>query len=155
MLNSLIRGGQIVLHSWQMLKQVLKALFFSSLFIIFIIVITRINFQLNKNDIKYTSTFYVAKFYTTTNRPNKLLKVNLYNNKNLSKQIYSAKQLVENSLLINSKNRSKIVFVSNFYFGIKLYIYSIIIVLISFLVKGYTTTKSNFIRGNRIVSQNY
>lgn len=81
--NLLVRGTQVVVHSYQMLKRVLKTLLFSSLFIVLIITTIRIVLELNKNDITLLYKYYsLAKFYININKPNKLISISLNNNKN-------------------------------------------------------------------------
>ena len=80
--NLLVRGTQVVVHSYQMLKRVLKTLLFSSLFIVLIITTIRIGLELNKNDITLLYKYSLAKFYININKPNKLISISLNNNKN-------------------------------------------------------------------------
>lgn len=89
--NLLVRGTQVVVHSYQMLKRVLKTLLFSSLFIVLIITTIRIGLELNKNDITLLYKYSLAKFYININKPNKLISISLNNNKN--------KPLISNSSL--------------------------------------------------------
>ena len=80
--NLLVRGTQVVVHSYQMLKRVLKTLLFSSLFIVLIITTIRIGLELNNNDITLLYKYSLAKFYININKPNKLISISLNNNKN-------------------------------------------------------------------------
>ena len=96
--NLLVRGTQVVVHSYQMLKRVLKTLLFSSLFIVLIITTIRIVLELNKNDITLLYKYSLAKFYININKPNKLISISLNNNKN--------KPLTSNSSL-STPNNSK------------------------------------------------
>ena len=96
--NLLVRGTQVVVHSYQMLKRVLKTLLFSSLFIVLMITTIRIGLELNKNDITLLYKYSLAKFYININKPNKLISISLNNNKN--------KPLTSNSSL-STPNNSK------------------------------------------------
>ena len=172
--NLLVRGTQVVVHSYQMLKRVLKTLLFSSLFIVLIITTIRIVLELNKNDITLLYKYSLAKFYININKPNKLISISLNNNKNkplisnsqsqlstinyqLStiNYVVSAKQMVKDKYIITFiNNRFKNIVLHNLIYCIRLYIYILTFILIIFLIKGYTSIKSNFIRGNKIVSPN-
>ena len=170
--NLLVRGTQVVVHSYQMLKRVLKTLLFSSLFIVLIITTIRIGLELNKNDITLLYKYSLAKFYININKPNKLISISLNNNKNkpltsnsslstfnyqLStiNYVVSAKQIVKDKYIITFiNNRFKNIVLYNLIYCIRLYIYILTFILIIFLIKGYTSIKSNFIRGNKIVSPN-
>ena len=170
--NLLVRGTQVVVHSYQMLKRVLKTLLFSSLFMVLIITTIRIGLELNKNDITLLYKYSLAKFYININKPNKLISVSLNNNKNkhltsnsklsttnssLStiNYVVSAKQMVKDKYIITFiNNRFKNIVLYNLIYCIRLYIYILTFILIIFLIKGYTSIKSNFIRGNKIVSPN-
>ena len=199
--NLLVRGTQVVVHSYQMLKRVLKTLLFSSLFIVLIITTIRIGLELNNNDITLLYKYSLAKFYININKPNKLISVSLNNNKNkpltsnsslstfnyqlstinsqlsnpnnsklstinsqlstINSQlstinyVVSAKQIVKDKYIITFiNNRFKNIVLYNLIYCIRLYIYILTFILIIFLIKGYTSIKSNFIRGNKIVSPN-
>ena len=200
--NLLVRGTQVVVHSYQMLKRVLKTLLFSSLFIVLIITTIRIVLELNKNDMTLLYKYSLAKFYININKPNKLISISLNNNKNkpltsnsslstinyqlstpnnsslstinyqlstpnnsslstinyqLStfNYVVSAKQIVKDKYIITFiNNRFKNIVLYNLIYCIRLYIYILTFILIIFLIKGYTSIKSNFIRGNKIVSPN-
>ena len=103
--NLLVRGTQVVVHSYQMLKRVLKTLLFSSLFIVLIITTIRIGLELNKNDITLLYKYSLAKFYININKPNKLISISLNNNK--SKPLTFNSSLSTINYQLSTPNNSK------------------------------------------------
>ena len=78
MLNFLVRGGQIVLHYLQMLRQVLKALILGSVFSILLLVVVLIKMETKKSDFYFYSRYLIATHFVAVQNPNILINVNFF-----------------------------------------------------------------------------
>ena len=149
MLNFLVRGGQIVLHYLQMLRQVLKALILGSVFSILLLVVVLIKMETKKFDFYFYSRYLIATHFVAVQNPNILINVNFFDTKKIK---LTAGRIVQNRIILEAKNRVDFVVKKNIIFGLKIYLYSVLSLFLCFVIKGYTMTKTNFVRGNKIVS---
>lgn len=149
MLNFLVRGGQIVLHYLQMLRQVLKALILGSVFSILLLVVVLIKMETKKFDFYFYGRYLIATHFVAVQNPNFLINVNFFDTKKIK---LTAGRIVQNKIILEAKNRVDFVVKKNIIFGLKIYLYSVLSLFLCFVIKGYTMTKTNFVRGNKIVS---
>jgi type IV secretory pathway TraG/TraD family ATPase VirD4 len=150
MFSDLIRGGQILAHSIQMLRQVVRKLLVYSLFITFLITYYRTSKQITPIEMRNTMYYIIAKYNVSFQRkPNKPMNVIDRNGNRVqvtSIYTYQNKKLQDTYSKVSSILNQQLNYIPIHY------IISFLSLFIIFLSKGYLMNKDSFLRGAKIIS---
>lgn len=149
-----IRGGQILSHNLEMLKQVVRKLFAFSLLITFLFVCIKFKKDFKIYQIKNAYSYMLAEhYYFNLQQPEKIFVIDASYVPNVKEKYLrlSSDKIVRNNFLKQNKIRTINLFKKNLLLSVIVYILSFLFIIIIFLVKGYLMNKNNYLRGARIV----
>lgn len=156
MLFDFIRGGQILIHNLKMFKQILKKLFVFSLIVSFIFLCVKFKKDFKIYQIKNTYTYLVAEHCLKLNHPEKLLNIFVKNYKNNETKVLNltAKNITTNDFLKGNKIKTLNILYKDTILFVLVFIGSMFLIVIIFLIGGYVVNRDNYLRGAKIVSLN-